>query len=821
MWCQCKKQNDVLIWIAVASLLIFANCTSRVDQVRQIPAAVPSIMTDDVAWQVKLENLARDLESNRQQHHIPGMAIAVVKDDAVIFARGFGFADLENNVPADPGTMFAVGSTTKAFTSALTAMMVDEGRLSWDDPIDKHLPYMKLNPDLNGTEGAVTIRDMLAHRTGFTRMGILWAGGQSSRQEILTEASQAEPWDSFRDSFNYNNVMYLGAGVAVAQAAKTNWDDMLKQRLLIPLGMAKTNSSYAQAQASNRLASGYQWDSENKTHKRLPMRNIDSIGPAGSINANVLDMTRWLRFQMDNGRFEGRRLVSEKQLLETRSSQIELSSDLSYGMGWFIQSWQGQPVIQHGGNIDGYAAMVAFAPDSSLGFVLLTNTTANPLQNLSINMVFDHLLGEKQEQVVKKQKPTNPEAEFEPYVGEYIANFGPFENATMKVLVQNDRLAVDVPGQTIYELHPENEEGKWVFTLTDTIAVSFAKDESGAILFMRLHQAGFDFELPRKGVPIKPEIDQAELTKYLGSYYSEKHKVTVSVIIQNHRLTLKMNEKLPFELHLPDEQGRRKLRIRKNSHVVFNEAEDGRIISISRYRDGELKEEMKRVEADIPPTLADVLALRKTEQIITRIKEWGDYRLSGSLKFVNAGVSGKFNLDGRGLDRYLMSLDLGKYGLIQTFATPQASATKSSQNPFEKHVGKFLDQSRKGHMALPFLDWRELYEKVEVIGVKQEDEQKMIVVRLSGGETPATTLFLDQTTGDVLKQESQVMHPSVGAFDATVFFEDYREVEGIRIPFITRTRNQLIGEIAFTVQELQIKQGFKDSHYHLEETTSK
>ena len=324
------------------------------------------------------------------------MAIAVVKDDEVIFVRGFGLADLENETPVTPETIFAIGSITKSFTATLVGMLVDEGEMGWDDPVTEHIPYFTLNVDSDDENAQVTIRDMLSHRTGFTRIGALTnnVNGTVSREEVLLAATKAEPWAGLGEKYYYNNVMYTAAGVAAGNAAGTDWDTLLAERIFEPLGMSSSNTSVSESQTDPRLSLGYIWDKDLKVHTHQPMWVVDHFGPAGGINSNVLDMAQWLRFQLGHGAYNGDRLLSETQHQETWTSQIEIGGGDRYGLGWYLSEWHGQPVIQHGGRVAGFRSQMALWPESNLGFVLLTNMRGTPLQEESINMVWDALLGE-------------------------------------------------------------------------------------------------------------------------------------------------------------------------------------------------------------------------------------------------------------------------------------------------------------------------------------------------------------------------------------------------------------------------------------------
>jgi len=179
-----------------------------------------TLTTEPVAGTLekRLALLVEQLEQQRQTLHVPGMAIAVVKDDEVILTHGFGISNIETRTPVTPETIFAIGSSTKAFTSTLVGMLADEGKMYWDDPVTKYLPYFQLDIESDNESDQVTIRDVLSHRTGFTRMGLLFASGQIPREEILNDANAAQPFVGFREKFYYSNVVYMSAGVAAGKA---------------------------------------------------------------------------------------------------------------------------------------------------------------------------------------------------------------------------------------------------------------------------------------------------------------------------------------------------------------------------------------------------------------------------------------------------------------------------------------------------------------------------------------------------------------------------------------------------------------------------
>jgi len=742
------------------------------------PAVAPEL-------QQRLDLLVEQLEQQRETLHVPGMAIAVVKDDEVILSHGFGIASVEKETPVTPETIFAIGSSTKAFTSTVVGMLVDEGKMDWDDPVTKYLPYFQMNVDSDNESDEPALRDVLSHRTGFTRMGLLFGSGQIPREEVLLDATKAEPYVSFREKWYYSNVMYMSAGIAAGKAAGTHWDALVTERIFEPLDMNSTTTSITEAEKDSRVASGYLWDEDLQDYEYRPMRNVDNIGPSGSINSNVLDMAQWLRLQLNLGEFEGDRLISEDSLRETWTTQIDIAENVGYGMGWMIREWEGQPVIEHGGNVDGFSAQVAMLPESDLGFVLLTNASASPLPPQVINMVWDTLLGEE---------PTGADAteDYEPYVGKYIANFGQFEDTVFTVLVQNDRLAIDIPGQQVFELKEPDEEGKWYFVISSDIAVSFERDENDNVIAMKMYQAGMTFDLPREGVEIAPEIPLDELQKYLGSYRSEELQVTVEVLIQNNRLAIDVPGQMVFELYPPDENDRWVFRATPDIGVSFNETASAQVDSLTMYQAGQ-EFLLPQIESKSLPTVAEIMALRDAEGNEAALAAMGNYRIDSTVYSAQSGVNGTVSIYVAGPDKYRVDADYGKYGHSSTVLNGEHAWVESSFGPFKELRGRLLEQAKRGHPNVMTGDWRDYFDSINVVRADILDDEEVYVVELKAGDLPAMTVFVDAVTGDVLLSEIISIHEGGISIPVTTRSEDFREVYGIRVPSRSITSNEETG----------------------------
>jgi CubicO group peptidase (beta-lactamase class C family) len=800
-----KNRGRLVMKKLIALMLILVTLVSACTRPASTSTPTSTSTLQPGSLQQRLDRLVTELEQQRQTLHIPGMAIAVVKDDKVVLAHGFGVTNIETKIPVTSKTIFAIGSSTKAFTSTLVGMLVDEGKMRWDDPITDYLPYFKLDIQSEDENAQVTMRDLLCHRTGFPRMGLLSASGKIPREEVLRAATAAEPYARFREKFYYSNEMYMAAGVAAGKAAGLDWDTLIAERILKPLGMKSTSTSFSQAQKNPRLSVGYLWDEDIQAYKYKPMRNVDNIGPAGAINSSVLDMAQWVRLQLRRGEYNGKRLISEENLEETWKKHIEIAPGVSYGFGWMIREWEGQPVIEHGGNVDGFSAEVALLPESSLGFVLLTNASVTPLQQLSINMVWEALLG----------KWAEGDAEnYEPYIGKYIANFGSFKDVEFTVLVQNGRLAIDVPGQQIFELKEPDKEGKWYFMISNEIAVSFDRDEAGNITGMKLYQAGLTFELPRKGAQVKPDVPLDELQKYLGSYRSQELNVTVKVLIQNNRLAVDWPGQMVFELYPPDENGIWVFRISPALTLKFNETAGGPVESLIFYQSGK-EFPMTRVEGELLPTVEDILALRQTESRKAAIEKIGDYKISGTIHSVQSGVEGTFYTYVSGKQRYRVDADYGRYGYSRTAVDGDRAWVESSFAPFDELHGKLLEQAKSGHPSVEEGDWREFYDSIRVVRSDSLNGRKVYILELKHGDLPPETIFVDAATGDILKSVVVAIQEGGIGIPITTQYEDFREIHGLRIPFRAISSNEQTGRTIVQYEKVEVNLDIDDSFFIL------
>ncbi len=275
-----------------------------------------------------LAAIEKSLEEKRKEFGIPGMSLAIVKDDKIIYLKGLGVKDFEKNIPVTPDTRFAIGSSSKAFTAMLAVMSADDGKLSLDDSPKKFLSYFTLRDEEAATK--ITMRDLLAHRSGLNRTDLAMVTNMLNREELIKVAGMAKPTAKLGEKWQYQNVMYAAAGEAVAKAQNSTWDDLIAKRIFKPLGMKNSDTRPEDMQKSRDYSFGYEYNATTKVTRRLPQRTIPAAAPAGAINSSARDMAQWVRLMLGNGTFNGKRLVSEKGFEELTRKQINVTGSIDY-----------------------------------------------------------------------------------------------------------------------------------------------------------------------------------------------------------------------------------------------------------------------------------------------------------------------------------------------------------------------------------------------------------------------------------------------------------------------------------------------------------
>jgi len=336
---------------------------------------------------------------------VPGLALALVQDGQVVVTRGYGVKELGRPDPVDERTLFGIASHSKAFTAAALALLVDDGRLSWDDPVQQHLSDFQLWDPYVTRE--VTVRDLLCHRCGYLPFAadLLWMPATTySRAEIVRRMRHFQPSDPFRARYGYNNILYVAAGQIIPAVTDTTWDDFVRARIFSPLGMDATNTSLRGFGLQTNRVTPH--DRIDGVMRPVPWYPVDNAAPAAGINTCAADMAKWMILQLNRGRLDStRRLFSEEQSREMWAAQLALPVKPSpaplealtpqfnaYGLGWGSRDYHGRRMISHSGLLFGMLSLTRLVPEENLGISVLTNAEESGALSALVYHLLDYYL---------------------------------------------------------------------------------------------------------------------------------------------------------------------------------------------------------------------------------------------------------------------------------------------------------------------------------------------------------------------------------------------------------------------------------------------
>lgn len=722
------RPNKPFVRLFSVFLLAFAITSAALPRpllAQQATTAKPAASATD--YTVALAAIEKALDDKRKELGIPGISLAIVKDDQIIYVKGIGYKDNDKKLPVTPDTRFAIGSASKAFTAMLAAMSADEGKLSLDDSPKKFLPYFTLrDPD---AAAKITIRDLLAHRSGLNRTDLAMVTGVLNREELIKVAGMAKPTAKLGEKFQYQNVMYTAAGEAVAKAQNSTWDKLIADRIFKPLDMKNSDTTAAEMQKSKDYSFGYDYNPSTKETRHLPQREIGAAAPAGAINSSARDMAQWLRLMLANGSINGKRLVSEKNFDELVRKQMNVAGPVDYGLGWFLRQWNGHKVVEHGGNIDGFNSQVALMPDQKLGFVLLTNVTASPLGGFAMNTIWKNLVGEPK---AVADGPTAPAGDPKVEVGTYrLAAAG----VNFEVTLKDDKLTLNVPGQPAYTL--QNIGGRR-YKLADPAPAGF-----------------FATFRPVKDTPAETELflEQPQgnivLEKIVAEAAPAATAAAPSAPITIDDLLTKM---------IAAYGGEENLRKHKSS--------------------------LATVEVDLE----------------------------------SQGVMAKGTISARAPNQSASEMTftaLGKkLGSMNSYFDGTAGGEMVSFAPAETFTGKRLEDVKAGSDFYDVLNWKKNYQKITFKKMgKVNDEEVYIIEKKNEKGTPVTD-YISTKSFLVLRRDSLVANETAGIeLPQTEQFSDYRNVDGVMVPFKMVSNNIANGDIVLRILDLKFDVDIPDSAF--------
>ncbi len=365
---------------AGATGLVLAICMSSATFADLVRNETGNVLDELEAYAVRI----------MQEQKVLGMAYAIVKDDEVIYSKGFGVKDAATGAPVDVHTVFEIGSTSKAFTTTLLAMLDDEDRIGWKDPVLQHLPEFAMMDPWVTRE--FQIADLVSQRSGMTPYSLdPMASLGFNREDIVRAVRLVEPITSFRSTFGYVNSLFLAAAHVVEDKTGLSWEDNLDVSIFGPLGMTETTANPEVVATLTNIARGHIGSASGDL---WPIPDdwtygdvIDTYGPAGGIRSNVLDMSKWIRMQLGRGAFEGHQIVSAENIAAMHDPKVFASNQTfgeiaSYASAWIYNSFSPYPVVWHNGSTLGMHSIVALVPKTNIGLVVLTNTVSNTVPEL-------------------------------------------------------------------------------------------------------------------------------------------------------------------------------------------------------------------------------------------------------------------------------------------------------------------------------------------------------------------------------------------------------------------------------------------------------
>ncbi len=587
------------------SLLLLGFFFSASAQKTNQPSANPLAGIDTIMERILKERKAA------------GFAVAVVEKNKIIYAKGFGYRDYEKKLPVTPNTSFAIGSCTKAFTSMLIGLLNKEGKLEYDKPVREYLPTLKFfNNDMNEQ---ITVRDMMCHRTGLPRHDYSWyLFNTDSRDSMMQRIQYMEPTASIRQTWQYNNFMFLLQGMIAEKFSGKSWEQNIKEKIFSPLGMNASTTSIKELEKSAEPALGYQLYKDSII-KKMDYYNINAMSPAGSINSSVNEMAKWVMAWINGGKADGKEIFPAAYMKEAMSSQMVIGAALpdkekpdiqfaNYGFGWFMASYRGHYRVEHGGNIDGFSASTCFFPSDSIGIIVLTNQNGSSVTAIARNTIADRLLKvkpidwladiKKSENKAKaaakeaesksdssQKKGTHPSHALKDYEGLYDhPGYG-----TTEIALKNDSLFMSTPGYTIWLRHyhydvfetfaVDKKEGIDTIEKSE-LKIRFDMNEAGEInsVYMELQPGLKALEFTRKPKP--KEISKEELKKFEGDFELAPGRVAKFYIKGEKTLYAFIEGQPEYEL-VPTDKNKFAIKVLSGFYLQFEENDKGEIISCS------------------------------------------------------------------------------------------------------------------------------------------------------------------------------------------------------------------------------------------------
>ena len=363
-----------------------------------------------------LEFLRKQINDGLDLWESPSVSVGIIKDGRTVLCEGFGNRDTD--LPATERTLYQLASCSKAFTSALVAIMVDQGKLSWDTPLIQYLPNVRFYEEY--TTSNITLRDILCHRSGLPRHEYSWYGTDFTKEELVFNLRYLEPNKPIRTKFQYNNYGFMLAGYAVERVTGMSWEACVEEymsRTNMFVDALKMDTDHAAPFDRTDPAIDMMKGMRKIPHYKMTSEDYASkigspMGPAATVNSCVEEMLNWVSLHLNNGEFQGKQIISKEAMAEMHKPNMllptlmdmpqEETTNPTYGLGWFVETYRGHKLVEHGGNLDGFSTYTSFIPDINLGVVVFTNMNVSQLHVALAKEIYDYYLGVESGNWVKR-----------------------------------------------------------------------------------------------------------------------------------------------------------------------------------------------------------------------------------------------------------------------------------------------------------------------------------------------------------------------------------------------------------------------------------
>ena len=333
--------------------------------------------------------------------HAPGLGLAIVKDGKTILTKGYGVKSFKTMAPVNENTLFQAGSTTKAFAAMSIAMLIDQGKLEWDDPIIKHIPEFKMKDKY--VQNNLTIRDALSHRSGVGALSNINMFIGKDISDTWSKMADIDQQAGFRENWDYNNTTFALSGRVIERVSGLKFHQFVKENILVPLGMDNTYLLDDEVKANQNRAEAHQH--YKGIDYEIPYPYIEYTQSAGMMNSTATDMAKWLEFLLSGGEWQGEQLVSAENIKKMMKPQILLNPAMiypaaatynhnyyGYGLAWFVHDYRGHKIAMHTGSINGMIAIIAVVPEQKMGVYVFINSDHIEYRHALMYSVLDILL---------------------------------------------------------------------------------------------------------------------------------------------------------------------------------------------------------------------------------------------------------------------------------------------------------------------------------------------------------------------------------------------------------------------------------------------